>query len=50
MKKTAIYKWVIRFSEGIESVSDEERSGRPRTRELKKALQKFIKLCVKIVG
>jgi len=24
MKKTAVYKWVKRFSEGIESVSDEE--------------------------
>jgi len=31
MKKTAIYKWVKRFSEGRESVSDEERSGRPAT-------------------
>jgi len=27
MKKTAVYKWVIRFSEGRESVTDEERSG-----------------------
>jgi len=31
MKKTAIYKWVKRFSEGRESVTDEERSGRPAT-------------------
>jgi len=31
MKKTAVYKWVKRFSEGRESVSDEERSGRPAT-------------------
>jgi len=31
MKKTAIYKWVKRFSEGRESVTDEEISGRPAT-------------------
>jgi len=31
MKKTAVYKWVKRFSEGRESVTDEERSGRPTT-------------------
>ena len=29
MKKTAVYKWVKRFSEGRGSVTDEERSGRP---------------------
>ena len=29
MKKTAVCKWVKRFSEGRESVTDEERSGRP---------------------
>ena len=29
MKKTAVYKWVKRFSEGRESVNDEERSERP---------------------
>jgi len=28
MKKTAVYKWVKRFSERRESVTDEERSGR----------------------
>jgi len=27
MKKTAVYKWVKRFSEGRESVTDKERSG-----------------------
>jgi histone-lysine N-methyltransferase SETMAR len=32
MKKTAVYTWVTRFSEGRESVTDEERSGRPATR------------------
>jgi len=31
MKKTAVYKWVKRFSEGRDSVTDEERSGRPAT-------------------
>ena len=31
MKKTAVYEWVKRFSEGRESVTDEERSGRPAT-------------------
>jgi len=31
MSKTAVYKWVKRFSEGRESVTDEERSGRPAT-------------------
>ena len=43
MKKTAVYKWVKRFSEGRESVTDEERSGRPATAELKETLQKFVK-------
>jgi hypothetical protein len=40
MKKTAVYKLVARFSEGRENV----------TEELKKTFQKFIKLCMKIVG
>jgi len=31
MKKTAVYKWVKRFSEGRESVTDEESSGRSAT-------------------
>ena len=31
IKKTAVYKWVKRFSEGRESVTDEERSRRPAT-------------------
>jgi len=31
MKKTAVYKWMKRFSEGRKSVTDEERSGRPTT-------------------
>ena len=31
MKKTAVYQWLTRFSEGRGSVTDEERSGRPTT-------------------
>jgi len=31
VKKTAVYNWVKRFSEGRESVTDEERSGHPTT-------------------
>jgi len=31
VKKTAVYMWVKRFSEGRESVTDEERSGQPAT-------------------
>jgi len=31
MKETAVYRWVKRFSEGRESVTNEEGSGRPAT-------------------
>jgi hypothetical protein len=31
MKKTGAYKWMARFSDGREIVTDEERSGRPAT-------------------
>jgi len=31
MKKTSVYNWVKHFSEGRESVTDEERSSRPAT-------------------
>ena len=50
MKKTAIYKWVKRFSEGRESVSDEERSGRPATSRTEGNMAKVRQICVKIVG
>ena len=50
MKRTAVYKWVKRFSEGRESVTDEERSGRPETSRTEENIEKFVKLCVKIVG
>jgi len=50
MKKTAVYKWVKRVSEGRESVTDEERSGRPATSRTEENIVKFVKFCVKIVG
>jgi len=47
VKKTAVYKWVKRFYEGRESVTDKERSGRPATSRTE---EQFVKLYVKIVG
>jgi len=41
MKKTAVYKWVKRFSEGRESFTDEERSGRPATSRTEENIAKF---------
>ena len=40
MKKTAVYKWVERFSEGIGSVTDEERSGRTATSRTEEIIAK----------
>ena len=40
MKKAAVYKWVKRFSEGRESVTDEERSGRPATSRIEENIAK----------
>jgi len=40
MKKTAVYKWVKRFSEGRESVTNEERSGRPATSRTEENIEK----------
>jgi len=40
MKRTAVYKWVKSFSEGRESVTDEERSGRPATSRTKENIAK----------
>ena len=40
MKKTPVYKWVKRFSEGTESVTDKERSGRPSTSRTEKHIAK----------
>ena len=41
MKKTEVYKWVKRFSEGRESVTDEERSGRPATSRTEENIAKI---------
>jgi len=50
MKKTAVYKWVKRFSrEEKVSLKKRDQDGQQQA-ELKKTLQKFFKLCVKIVG
>jgi len=43
MKKTAIYKWVERFSEGRESVTKVERSERPATGRTEENIAKFFK-------
>jgi len=41
MKKTAVYNWVKRFSEGRESVTDEERSGWPATSRTEENIAKI---------
>jgi len=40
MKKTAVYKWVKRFSEGREYVTNEERSRRPATSKTEENIAK----------
>jgi transposase-like protein len=40
MKKTAVYKWVKRFSERREIVTDEESSRRPATSRTEKGIAK----------
>jgi hypothetical protein len=50
MNKPVFYKWVKRFSGGRESVTAEERSGRPATSRTAENIAKFVKLCMKIVG
>ena len=40
-KETAVYKWVKRFSEGRESVTDEERSGRRATSRTEENIAKI---------
>jgi len=40
-KKTAVYKWVKHFSEGRESVTDEERSERPATSRTEENIAKM---------
>jgi hypothetical protein len=41
MKRTAVYKGVKRFSEGRESATDEERSGRPATSRTEENIPKI---------
>ena len=42
MKKTTVYKWVKRFSEGRESVTDKQRSGRSATSRTE---ENIVKIC-----
>jgi hypothetical protein len=41
MKKTAVYKWMTRFSEGRASVTDEESSGQPAMSRPEENIAKF---------
>jgi len=41
MKKTAVYKWMKCFSEGRESVTDEERSEQPATSRTEENIAKM---------
>ena len=50
MKKTAVYKWVKRFSEGRKSVPDEESSGRPATNRTEENIAKFRQIVRENVG
>ena len=50
MKKTAVYKWVKRFSDGREIVTMKRDQDGQQQAELKKTLQKFVKFYVKVVG
>jgi hypothetical protein len=50
MKKTAVYKWVTSFlMEEKVSLTKRDQDGQQRA-ELKKTLENYVKLCVKIVG
>jgi len=44
MKKTAVYKWVKRFSDGRESVTDEVRSERPATSRTEENIAKICQI------
>ena len=44
MKKTAVYKWLKRFSEGRESVPDADRSGRPATSRTEENIAKVCQI------
>jgi rRNA pseudouridine-1189 N-methylase Emg1 (Nep1/Mra1 family) len=49
MKKTAVYKWVKLFLREEKVKLRRDKDGQQEA-ELKKTLQKFVKLCVKIFG
>jgi len=44
MKKTAVYKWVKRFSERRESVTEEERLERPATSRTEENIAKVLQI------
>ena len=50
LQRTTVYKWVKRFSEGRESVTTKRDQDGQEQAELKKTLQNFVNLCVKIIG
>lgn len=41
LSKSTIYKWVKRFSEGREDVTDDDREGRPTTSRTKENIEKI---------
>jgi len=50
MKKIAVYKRVKRFLREEKLSLTKRDQDSPQQAELKKTLQKFVKLCVKVVG
>ena len=50
MKKTAVYKWVKCFSEGRESVTDEESSRRPATSRTEENIAKVCQITVRSIA
>jgi hypothetical protein len=50
MKKTAVYKCVKRFSDGKESVNEEERSGWPATRRTEENFANIFQILREIFG
>jgi transposase-like protein len=50
MKKTAIYKWMTRFSEGRGSATDEERSERPAASRTEENIAKVRQIVRENVG
>jgi hypothetical protein len=50
MKKTPVYKWVIRFSEGRENITDQQRSGWPATSRTEENIAKVRQIVREMVG